>query len=117
MAGLRLDDPTYRPPANEPLTALRPNLLEALEQQAPFEQEGSILDPALISDIAPIANPQSLEASPLDPLSPVEELRRYNDTPPGVVNPLPETPVTPSPELTTPPTAIQPPTGDAPASP
>lgn len=95
MAGLRLGDPTYRPPANDPLIALRPNLLEALDQQAPFEQEGAILDPALISDIAPVANPQSLEASPLDPLSPVEELRRYNDTPPGVVNPLPEVPASP----------------------
>ena len=121
MAGLQLGDPTYRPPANEPLAALRPNLLEALEQQAPFEQNGSILDPALISDVAPVTAPQNPETNPLDPLSTVEALRRYNDTPPGVVNPLPEPPVTPPPDPPTvpptPPTAIQPPTGDASADP
>ncbi|MGB6015404.1 MAG: FecR domain-containing protein, partial [Nodosilinea sp.] len=109
MAGLRLGEPTYLPPADEPLAALRPTLLQTLEQQAPFEQEGSILDPALISDIAPVASPQSVEARPLDPLSPAEELRRYNDAPPGVVNPLPEAPATPP----TDPTATQPATGDA----
>ncbi len=117
MAGLELGDPTYRPPADEPLAALRPTLLEALAQQAPFEQEDSILDPALISDIAPVAAPQSLEASPLDSLSPVEELRRYNDAPPGVVNPLPQAPAAPPAVPPTAPTATQPPTGDATVNP
>ncbi|MGG6240835.1 FecR domain-containing protein [Nodosilinea sp. AN01ver1] len=120
MAGLRLGDPNYRPSADEPLTALRPNLLEALAEQAPFEQEGSILDPALISDVAPVAAPQSVEASLLDQLSPVEALRRYNDAPPGVVNPLPEAPVptVASPAVpATVPTAIQPQSGDASVTP
>ncbi|WP_194022047.1 FecR domain-containing protein [Nodosilinea sp. LEGE 07298] len=117
MAGLKLGDPTYLPPEDEPLAALRPNLLEALAQQAPFEQEGSILDPALISEIAPVASPQGMEASPLDPLSPVEELRRYNDTPPGVVNPLPEAPSIPVDVPAIAPATAQPATGDASANP
>ncbi|WP_017296715.1 FecR domain-containing protein [Nodosilinea nodulosa] len=105
MAGLQLGDPAYRPPADEPLAALRPNLLQALQQQSPFEPEGAILDPALITDVAPVANPQSAAENRLDPL-PVEDLRRYNDAPPGVVNPLPETVDTPPPAA---PTADPPP--------
>ncbi|MBE9157823.1 FecR domain-containing protein [Nodosilinea sp. LEGE 06152] len=141
MADLKLGDPTYRPPAGEPLSALRPNLMEALAQQAPFVQEGSILDPALISDIAPVSSPQGVEDGPLNSLSPVEELRRYNDAPPGVVNPLPEAPAAPPTAapaaappaapvalpavtttaapagLSTDPAATQPPPGDASVSP
>lgn len=113
MAGLQLSDPTYRTPADDPLVALRPNLLAALAQQTPFEQKDSILDPALISDIAPVASPQSPETSLLDSISAVEALRPYNDTPPGVVNPLTEAPAT----LPTAATVTQPPTDGASVNP
>lgn len=93
VAGLQLDDPAYRPSSDEPLFALRPTLLEALGQQVPFGQQDAILDPALITDLAPETSLQSMEIPPLAPPSPVEELRRYSDTPPGVVNPLPEVPL------------------------
>ncbi|MGB3201540.1 MAG: FecR domain-containing protein [Nodosilinea sp.] len=112
MAGLQLGDPTYSPPSDEPLAALRPNLLEALDQQMPFGQEDAILDPALITDVAPVVSTQSREIPPLAPLSPVEELRRYSDAPPGVVNPLPEIPATQPPAE---PPPIEPPTGTLPS--
>ncbi|WP_052049512.1 FecR domain-containing protein [Leptolyngbya sp. KIOST-1] len=97
MAGLRLDDPNYRPPTNEPLAALRPSLLQALNQQAPFDAGNSILDPALITDLTPGAGFQEAENLLVTPPTPVDELRRFNDTPPGVVTPLPEMPPTASP--------------------
>ncbi|MFQ4138000.1 FecR domain-containing protein [Nodosilinea sp. PGN35] len=97
MAGLGLDNPTYRPGAHEPLAALRPSLLRALNQQAPFSAENSILDPALITDLAPGATLQGAENAFVGPPIPGEELRRFNDAPPGVVNPLPEMPPTAAP--------------------
>lgn len=110
VAGLQLGDPTYQPQADEPLADLRPNLQRALEQQSPFEEEGAILDPALITDVAPAASPQSAIENSLAPL-PVEELRRFNDAPPGVVNPLPEavdSPPPPAEPVDTPPPATPP---------
>ncbi|MGB5971844.1 MAG: FecR domain-containing protein [Nodosilinea sp.] len=92
VAGLQLGNSSYRPAADEPLAALRPDLLRALEQQTPFKPEDAILNPALISDTAPAAVSQNQETTPLDSISQVEELRRSNDTPPGVVNPLPDAP-------------------------
>ncbi|MEA5448477.1 FecR domain-containing protein [Leptolyngbya sp. CCNP1308] len=91
MAGLQLDNPSYRPAPNDPLAALRPDLLQALGQQAPFDAENAILDPVLINDFAAGASIQGAEDALVTvPPTPVEELRRFNDTPPGVVNPLPE---------------------------
>lgn len=98
MAGLQLDNPNYRPASNDPLAALRPDLLQALGQQSPFDTENAILDPALINDVAAGAGIQGVDdALVTNPPTPVEELRRFNDTPPGVVNPLPDMPDTVSP--------------------
>lgn len=95
MAGLHLDDPTYRPAPHDPLSAVRPDLLRALRQQTPFNTENAILDPALINGFAPNASLPRVEDPLLaTPYTPVEELRRLNDAPPGVVNPLPDLPAT-----------------------
>lgn len=103
MAGLHLDDPAHRPALHDPLAAVRPDLLRTLEQQTPFNTENAILDPALINDFAPAASIQDVEESLLTaPTTPVEELRRLNDTPPGVVNPLPDIPATASPPVESP---------------
>lgn len=93
MAGLHLGDSSYRPPANEPLAALRPELLKAIDQQPLFDSQDFILDPTLISDFASGASPQSAEAEQVVLPSPTEELRHYNETPPGVVMPLPTEPL------------------------
>ena len=87
LAGLQLANPNYRPAVNEPLAALRPSLLQALSQQAPFSSSDTILDPSLITDFVADTNAQSVES--LAGPSLVEEFRRYNETPPGVVVPLP----------------------------
>ncbi|MEO1067506.1 MAG: FecR domain-containing protein [Cyanobacteria bacterium J06638_6] len=89
MADLDLANPDYQPVANEPLAALRPDLLAALAQQPPFSQNDGILDPNLISDVVPAPDLQSIEPSPELLPTPTEELRRDNDAPPGVVTPLP----------------------------
>ncbi len=86
VAGLELANPNYRPAADEPVAALRPHLLQALHQQAPFSSNDAILDPSLINGFAAEANVQSAESVVLP--SPTEELRRYSETPPGVVVPL-----------------------------
>jgi hypothetical protein len=90
MAGLQIDNPTYSPAADEPLAALRPDLLTAISQQANFEGDGAILDPTLISDFATEPDLQTPAGDVGSPLYPTEELRRYNETPAGVVSPLPE---------------------------
>ncbi len=103
MAGLHLDDPTYRSAPHDPLTAIRPDLLRTLRQQTPFNTENAVLDPALINDFAPNAGLQRGEGSLLaTPSTPVEELRRLNDAPPGVVNPLPDIPATATPPAESP---------------
>ena len=108
LAGLRLGDPTYWPAADEPLSALRPDLLRALEQQSPFGQGDAILDPVLINESASAANLANPVETRLDQVSPLEELRRYNDAPPGVVSPLPEAPAAPeSPILAAPVTPVE----------
>ncbi|WOD40445.1 FecR family protein [Nodosilinea sp. E11] len=96
MAGLQLANPNYRPAVNEPLAALRDDLLQALNQQPAFGGEEAILDPSLISDLAPETNFQGNDGSPAGLSTPPEELRRYNDAPPGVVTPLPTTLVEPA---------------------
>lgn len=87
LAGLQLANPNYHPAADEPLAALRPNLLQALNQQAPFSRNDAILDPSLINGLTAEANAQSVESLALP--FPAENLRQYNETPPGVVMPLP----------------------------
>jgi hypothetical protein len=96
IADLDLANPDYQPMANEPLAALRPDLLGALAQQAPFSQNDGILDPNLISDVVQAADLQSAEPSPGVLPTPTEELRRDNDAPPGVVTPLPTNISTPT---------------------
>lgn len=118
MAGLQLDNPNYRPASNDPLATLRPDLLQALGQQAPFDAENAILDPALINDFASEASIQGVEdALVTNPPTPVDELRRFNDTPPGVVNPLPDIPDTASPPAEVPPTVEAPAAGSSTATP
>ncbi|MBD1872273.1 FecR domain-containing protein [Nodosilinea sp. FACHB-131] len=118
MAGLHLDDPAYRPDRNDPLAAVRPDLLRTLEQQTPFNTENAILDPALINDFASEVSTQGVEDLLLTtPAAPVEELRRLNDTPPGVVNPLPALPATASPPTASPLTVEAPPAEGSAATP
>ncbi|MBD2109960.1 FecR domain-containing protein [Nodosilinea sp. FACHB-13] len=109
MADLHLDDPAYRPDLNDPLAAMRPDLLRTLEQQTPFNTENAILDPTLINDFATEASIQGVEDLLLTTPATVEELRRLNDTPPGVVNPLPDIPATASPPTASPLTVEAPP--------
>ncbi|PZV03539.1 MAG: hypothetical protein DCF32_13670 [Leptolyngbya sp.] len=110
VAGLHLDDPAYRPTPQDPLMGVRPDLLRALEQQTPFDTENAILDPALINDFSPEASLQDVEEPLLTaPSTPVEELRRLTETPPGVVNPLPDLPATASPPAESPLTVGAPP--------
>ena len=92
VAGLHLSEFDYQPSDNEPLAALRPDLLQAIAQQPPFDSQDFILDPALISDFGSGASLQSGEVEQVVLPSPTEELRRYNEAPPGVVNPLPVNP-------------------------
>lgn len=111
MADLHLDNPNHRPASDDPLAALWPDLMQALGQQAPFDAENAILDPALINEFAAGASIQGTEdALVTAPPLPVEELRRFNDAPPGVVNPLPEMP-----DMAAPPAEV-PPTVEAPAA-
>lgn len=93
IAGLQLANPNYRPAPDESLASLRLDLLQALNQQAPFSSHDAILDPSLINGFAAEANAQSVESVALP--SPAEELRRYSETPPGVVMPLPGDPTQP----------------------
>lgn len=116
LAGLHLESPTYRPSPGDPLAALRPDLLRALKGQSPFDADSAILDPTLINDFAPEASaPNAESASLTPPPTPVEELRRFNDTPPGVVNPLPDIPATASPPAESP-VAVESPAGGAAAA-
>lgn len=91
MAGLQLDNPAYRPAADEPLAELRPGLLAAMNQQATFEGDGAVLDPSLINDFATEPQPSTIGIQPGEPLlDPMEDLRRDSQAPAGVVSPLPE---------------------------
>jgi hypothetical protein len=90
VAGLHLANPNYRGPADEPLATLRPDLLQALGQQLPFDGREAILDPASISEVE--ANTHLLgDAAVSGQPYPDEVLRLYNSPPAGVVAPLPST--------------------------
>jgi hypothetical protein len=120
--GLHLDDPTYIGSADNPITTLRPYLLEALAQQAPFPSSSSVLAPEVIGNQNP---EQSLFAEEETLLLPSDaphesgDLGRYEDTPPGVVSPMPETPTetpteTPAEGQPSPETPAPDPAGDVP---
>ncbi|MBE9140857.1 FecR domain-containing protein [Nodosilinea sp. LEGE 07088] len=96
IANLDLANPDYQPAADEPLAALRPDLLAALAQQLPFSTNDGILDPNLINDVMTEVDLQSAEPNLGVLPTPIEELRRDNDAPPGVVTPLPTNPSTPT---------------------
>lgn len=102
MAGLHLDNAAYRPAADDPLAALRFDLLIALSQQVPFGESDEILDPSAIRDLVLDPEAPAPEADLVAPEYPTEELQQHNETPPGIVTPLPET--APPPPAETPPT-------------
>ncbi|HSM83471.1 MAG TPA: FecR domain-containing protein [Nodosilinea sp.] len=89
LAGLQLGNPNYRPAVDEPLAALRPDLMQALTEQPPFATEDAILDPVLINDVTSAPGPTPADDQPLPGADPVGDLRPDSDTPPGVVTPLP----------------------------
>jgi acrosin len=111
IAGLQLDNPAYRPAVDEPLAALRPDLLLAISQQANFDRNDAILDPNLINDVATEQDLQTPAGDAGAPAYPTEELRRYNEAPAGVVSPLPgeatESPSVEPPSIDTPPVERQ----------
>jgi hypothetical protein len=99
-SGLRLHDPHGLGQADDPIAALRPYLLQALAQQQPFDHTSTVVNPGLIGrppgGVTQMASEQPAEMEP--PLSTVYSLQRPNDTPPGVIMPLPmETPATEAP--------------------
>lgn len=76
------------------IATLRSALLAGLEQQSAFLSNSPVLDPAVISinDEAQGLFGEQAEAMDLsNPVAMSEELRRYDDAPPGVITPLPET--------------------------
>ncbi len=87
MAGLHLDGGAYSPDTDDPLAALRFDLLLALSQQVPFSESDEILDPSEIRDLVPDPNSPAPESDIVAPTYPEEDLRPQNEAPAGASTP------------------------------
>ncbi|NJL44668.1 MAG: FecR domain-containing protein [Leptolyngbyaceae cyanobacterium SM2_3_12] len=93
ISGLNLRDLNYQPQPGDPIASLRPSLLTALEEQQPFSDLGSILNPALIRSPGLSPSLFGIEGDSLlstDLLQQTGGLSAYDQAPAGVVTPLPE---------------------------
>lgn len=78
-------------PEHTSLAMLQSALLSAVEQQTPFSGSSPMLNPAVIrihDNSSGLFNRDD-DSSPLAPTVFSEEVRRYDDAPPGVITPLP----------------------------
>ena len=79
-------------PIDAPFARLRPGLLKAMQQQSPFSGSSPVLNPATIRvepEPAGLFGEPEPEAHTLEGFV-AEEIRRYDDAPPGVITPLPD---------------------------
>lgn len=92
MQGLKPGANSPIEPGYDSVAALQPALLAAIQQQSSFVGHSPILDPATISVRSEPTGlfGQETGSAPVLPAFVSEEIRRYDDAPPGVITPLPE---------------------------